>query len=54
MADIGHFKIPIFDFQVDPNDDDDELIQESYELRSQLPFTIIGMEHEVNEGGIMN
>ena len=51
MSDISHFKIPIYDFPVDPNEDDDETIEENNECRSMLPFSVIGMEHDVKVGG---
>lgn len=44
MSDISHFKIPIYDFPVDPNEDDDETIEENAEFRKLLPFSIIGAE----------
>ena len=51
MSDIAHFKIPIFDFPADPDEDDDQAIQENNECRSMLPFSVIGMEHQVKIGG---
>jgi cell division control protein 11 len=53
MACISYFKIPIYDFPVDPNEDDEDTVQENNECRSMLPFSVIGMEHEVKVGGLM-
>jgi cell division control protein 11 len=52
MSDIALFKIPIYDFPSDPEEDPEEIIKENDELRAMLPFAIIGAEKEVNIGGI--
>ncbi|KAJ3233264.1 hypothetical protein HDU81_002357 [Chytriomyces hyalinus] len=47
MEDISHYKIPIYDFPYDEEEDDEETIEENNELRSLLPFSVIGSEDEV-------
>ena len=56
MADIAFHKIPIYDFPIDPEQDDAETIQENTELRvsftfrtrlireAMLPFAVIGSD----------
>jgi cell division control protein 11 len=51
MADIAEFQIPIYDFPVDPEEDDDDTIEENASLRRMLPFAVIGAETEVQSGG---
>ncbi|KAH6565232.1 hypothetical protein BASA50_006002 [Batrachochytrium salamandrivorans] len=51
MEDITHYKIPIYDFPIDPEIDDEETIEENNELRALLPFTVIGAEAEVTVSG---
>ncbi|KXN90888.1 hypothetical protein AN958_03542 [Leucoagaricus sp. SymC.cos] len=47
MEDISHYDIPIFNFPYDPEEDDEETIQDNMELRSLLPFAVVGSEEEV-------
>ncbi|KAI9334117.1 Septin-type guanine nucleotide-binding (G) domain-containing protein [Obelidium mucronatum] len=47
MEDISHYKIPIYDFPYDEEEDDEETIEENNELRALLPFAVIGSEDEV-------
>lgn len=47
MDDISFYKIPIYDFPIDQEQDDEETIEENKELRSMLPFAIVGADEEV-------
>jgi len=51
IEDIEHYQIPIYDFPYDPEEDDEETIQENLELRSLLPFAVIGSEDMVEVNG---
>jgi cell division control protein 11 len=44
MSDIAHFEIPIYDFPVDPEEDDQDTIEENMGYRKMLPFAVIGSE----------
>ncbi|WFD42185.1 hypothetical protein MPSI1_000824 [Malassezia psittaci] len=47
MEDIEHYQIPIYNFPFDVEEDHPDTIAENSELRSLLPFAIIGSEDEV-------
>lgn len=51
MEDIEHHNIPIYNFPYDPEEDDEETIDENSELRSLLPFALIGCEEEIMVNG---
>jgi len=51
MEDIDHYKIPIYNFPYDVEEDDEETIAENIELRALLPFAVIGSEEEVEIDG---
>ncbi|GAW00902.1 GTP binding protein [Lentinula edodes] len=51
MEDISHFDIPVYNFPYDVEEDDEDTIQENQELRSLLPFAIMGSEEEVEIDG---
>lgn len=51
MADIAHYNIPIYDFPIDPEQDDEETVEENNELRAMLPFAVIGSEDEITVDG---
>ncbi|KAJ3315683.1 hypothetical protein HDV04_002097 [Boothiomyces sp. JEL0838] len=51
MDDINFFKIPIYDFPIDPEEDDEDTKEENDALRKLLPFSVIGSETEVKVGG---
>ncbi|CAG7851629.1 Septin homolog spn3 [Serendipita indica DSM 11827] len=51
MEDIEHYDIPIYNFPYDVEEDDEETIMDNSELRSLLPFAIIGSEEEVEVNG---
>lgn len=46
MEDIEYYDIPIYNFPYDVEEDDEETIEDNSELRSLLPFAIIGSEVE--------
>ncbi|KAI9591903.1 Septin-domain-containing protein [Syncephalis fuscata] len=54
MEDIDHYKIPIYNFPYDDEEDDDDTVEENCELRSLLPFAIIGSEEttDTDEGPV--
>ncbi|KAJ3051334.1 hypothetical protein HK097_007665 [Rhizophlyctis rosea] len=47
MEDIAYYKIPIYNFPYDEEEDDEETIEENDELRAMLPFAVVGSEEEV-------
>ena len=55
MEDIAYYKIPIYNFPYE-EDDDEESIEENLELRAMLPFAVVGSEsgyaprHDVPRG----
>ncbi|KAI1309513.1 hypothetical protein EDD11_004099 [Mortierella claussenii] len=51
MEDIEHYNIPIYNFPYDPEEDDEETVEENSELRSLLPFALIGCEEEIVVNG---
>ncbi|EPQ60898.1 Septin [Gloeophyllum trabeum ATCC 11539] len=51
MEDIEYYDIPIYNFPYDVEEDDEETIQDNSELRSMLPFAIVGSEEEVDMDG---
>ncbi|KAG0038331.1 hypothetical protein BG000_005969 [Podila horticola] len=51
MQDIEHYNIPIYNFPYDPEEDDEETVYENSELRSLLPFALIGCEEEIVVNG---
>ena len=51
MEDIEHYDIPIYNFPYDVEEDDEETIEDNSELRSLLPFAIIGSEVEADVSG---
>ncbi|ORY05849.1 cell division/GTP binding protein [Basidiobolus meristosporus CBS 931.73] len=51
MEDIEYYRIPIYDFPNDP-DDEEEMIEENNELRALLPFAVIGNEEEFVVDGV--
>lgn len=50
MEDIEHYRIPIYNFPYDAEEDDEDTIDENSELRNLMPFAIVGSEdiYEVN------
>jgi len=51
MEDIEHYRIPVYNFPYDIEEDDEETVEENAELRSLLPFAIVGSEETFNVGG---
>ncbi|KAG2023261.1 septin AspB [Coprinopsis cinerea AmutBmut pab1-1] len=51
MEDIEYYDIPIYNFPYDVEEDDEETIQDNSELRSMLPFAIVGSEEEIEIDG---
>lgn len=51
MDDIQHYGIPIYNFPYDVEEDDEDTIEDNSDLRSLLPFAIIGSEDEVEVNG---
>jgi len=51
MEDIEYYDIPVYNFPYDEEEDDPETIRDNMELRSLLPFAVIGSEEEVEIEG---
>ncbi|CZS94364.1 probable CDC11-septin [Rhynchosporium agropyri] len=51
MEDIEHYKIPIYDFPYDEEEDDEDTIEENAELRGLMPFALVGSEETVEVSG---
>lgn len=51
MEDIEYYGIPIYNFPFDPEEDHADTIVENSELRSLLPFAVIGSEDKVSVNG---
>ncbi|KAL1957720.1 hypothetical protein VTO42DRAFT_5563 [Malbranchea cinnamomea] len=44
MEDIEHYRIPIYNFPYDVEEDDEDTVEENAELRGLMPFAIVGSE----------
>ncbi|KAJ3749578.1 GTP binding protein [Lentinula detonsa] len=51
MEDIVQFDIPVYNFPYDVEEDDEDTVEENQELRSLLPFAVMGSEEEINIDG---
>lgn len=51
IEDIGHYQISIYNFPFNEEEDEAETIEENNELRSLLPFAVVGSEEEVIMNG---
>ncbi|KAI0670070.1 GTP binding protein [Trametes maxima] len=51
MEDIEYYDIPVYNFPYDVEEDDEDTIQDNSELRSLMPFSIIGSEEEIEIDG---
>ena len=51
MADIEHYNIPVHKFEYNLEDDDGDTVLENTQLRSLLPFAIVGSEEVINIKG---
>ncbi|KAJ5947418.1 hypothetical protein N7466_000433 [Penicillium verhagenii] len=44
MEDIEHYRIPVYNFPYDVEEDDEDTVEENAELRGMMPFAIVGSE----------
>jgi septin family protein len=51
MEDIEHYRIPVYNFPYDIEEDDEDTVEENAELRGLMPFAIVGSEDTVEIGG---
>lgn len=51
MEDIEHYRIPVYNFPYDIEEDDEDTVEENAELRGLMPFAIVGAEDIVEIGG---
>lgn len=51
MEDIEHYRIPVYNFPYDIEEDDEDTVEENAELRGLMPFAIVGSEDIVEVGG---
>ncbi len=51
MEDIRVHKVPVFSFDWDPDNDDEETIEENKALRALLPFSVVGVEDTIFHEG---
>ena len=51
MEDIEHYRIPVYNFPYDIEEDDEDTVEENAELRGLMPFAIIGSEDVIEVGG---
>lgn len=51
MEDIEHYRIPVYNFPYDIEEDDEDTVEENAELRGLLPFAIVGSEDVVEVNG---
>lgn len=51
MEDIEHYRIPVYNFPYDMEEDDEDTVEENGELRSLMPFAIVGSEDIMDIGG---
>jgi len=51
MEDIEHYRIPVYNFPYDVEEDDEDTVEENAELRGLMPFAIVGSEEIVDLGG---
>lgn len=51
MEDIEHYRIPVYNFPYDIEEDDEDTVEENAELRGLIPFAIVGSEDVVEIGG---
>ena len=51
MEDIEHYRIPVYNFPYDIDEDDEDTVEENAELRGLMPFAIVGSEEYVDLGG---
>ncbi|KAF2807309.1 neuronal-specific septin-3 [Mytilinidion resinicola] len=51
MEDIEHYRIPVYNFPYDIEEDDEDTVEENAELRGLMPFAIVGSEDVVEISG---
>ncbi|QDS69331.1 hypothetical protein FKW77_003473 [Venturia effusa] len=51
MEDIEHYRIPVYNFPYDIEEDDEDTVEENAELRGLMPFAIVGSEEVVEING---
>ena len=51
MEDIEHYRIPVYNFPYDIEEDDEDTVEENAELRGLMPFAIVGSEETVEIEG---
>ena len=51
MEDIEHYKIPVYNFPYDIEEDDEDTVEENAELRGLMPFAIVGSDDVIEIGG---
>ncbi|KKK12750.1 septin spn3 [Aspergillus rambellii] len=51
MEDIEHYRIPVYNFPYDIEEDDEDTVEENAELRGLMPFAIVGSEDMVEIDG---
>ncbi|MCJ1231667.1 hypothetical protein MMC12_008346 [Toensbergia leucococca] len=51
MEDIEHYRIPIYNFPYDIEEDDEDTVEENSELRGLMPFAIVGSDEVIEVGG---
>lgn len=51
MEDIEHYRIPVYNFPYDIEEDDEDTVEENAELRGLMPFAIVGSEDVIEISG---
>ncbi|KAF9894544.1 hypothetical protein FE257_006429 [Aspergillus nanangensis] len=51
MEDIEHYRIPVYNFPYDIEEDDEDTVEENAELRGLMPFAIVGSDDFVEIEG---
>lgn len=51
MEDIEHYKIPVYNFPYDIEEDDEDTVEENAELRGLMPFAIVGSDDVMEING---
>lgn len=51
MEDIEHYRIPVYNFPYDIEEDDEDTVEENAELRGLMPFAIVGSDEVIEIDG---
>ncbi|RAH84842.1 septin spn3 [Aspergillus japonicus CBS 114.51] len=51
MEDIEHYRIPVYNFPYDIEEDDEDTVEENAELRGLMPFAIVGSDELIEIDG---